>query len=53
MWKWGLNKHPGREFSELPSILGLPSLVTFRALVVDNIILLDSVSPSWKRMLVL
>jgi len=25
MWKWGLNKHPGREFSELPSILGLPS----------------------------
>lgn len=45
MWKWGLNKHPGREFSELRYILGLPSLVTFTALDVDNIILLDSVHP--------
>jgi len=45
MWKWGLNKHPGREFSELRYILGLPSLVAFTALDVDNIILLDSVHP--------
>jgi hypothetical protein len=45
MWKCNLNKHPGREFSELPSILGLTSLVTFRTLDVDDIILLGSVHP--------